>query len=47
MTGDGMTMLIRVSNDVWCSEVHSKIASFFNRDVRGLAKWAKFGIKGC
>jgi len=39
-------MSIRVSRDAWCSGVHSKMASFFSKDVRGLARWAKFGIKG-
>jgi hypothetical protein len=46
MMGDDVTMSMRVSSDVQCLEVHLKMASFFNRDVRGLAKWVKFGIKG-
>jgi hypothetical protein len=46
MTGDDVTILMRVSSDAQCLGVHSKIASFFNRDVRGLAKWVKFRIKG-
>ena len=40
-----MTMSIRVSRDARCSGVHLKTVSFFSKEVRGLAKWAKFGIK--
>jgi len=46
MMGEEVIMSMRVSSDAQCSGVHSKIVSFFSRDVKGLVKWAKFGIKG-
>ena len=45
--GDEVTILIRVFNEARHLGVHSKGVSFFSRFVRGLAKHAKFGIKGC
>jgi len=44
--GDEVMILMRVSSEARHSGVHSKGVSFFSRFVRGLAKHAKFGIKG-
>ncbi len=45
-TRDEVTMLMSVSKAWQQLGVHSKVASFFRRFVRGLAKLAKFGMKG-
>ena len=44
--GNEVTMSIKVLREVWHSRVHLNRVSFFSRLVNGLAKWAKFRIKG-
>jgi hypothetical protein len=43
---DEVTISMSVSKEAWHLGVYSMVVSFFNRFVRGQAKWAKFEIKG-